>query len=105
MLTLDPVTAEVIRWEPFAAQNLGRRLRAWVRPIHTGEAGGLAGQAVAAGASAGGAVLVYTGLALAWRRLLRWRARRPSLPVARGSARDEPRRAPASHSVDGVPAP
>jgi len=67
-LTLDPITAEVVRWEPFADQSLGRRLRSWVRPLHTGEAGGAAGQAVALIASGGGAVLVWTGLSLTWRR-------------------------------------
>jgi hypothetical protein len=38
-LTLDPVTAEVVRWEPFAGQGLGRRLLSWV--LHTGGAGTL----------------------------------------------------------------
>lgn len=76
-LTLDPVTADVVRWEPFAGQSLGRRLRTWVRPLQAGEAGRPAGQAVALVASGGGAVLVWTGLALAWRRL-RSRRRRVS---------------------------
>ena len=48
----------------------------WLRFIHTGEAFGLAGQTVAGLVSAGGAVLVYTGLALALRRLAAWRRRR-----------------------------
>jgi uncharacterized iron-regulated membrane protein len=74
-LVLDPVTADVVRWEPFAGQNLGRRLRAWVRPLHTGEAGGIAGQAVAMVASAGATLLVWTGIALAWRRFRTWRRR------------------------------
>jgi uncharacterized iron-regulated membrane protein len=74
-LVLDPVTAEVVKWEPFAGQNMGRRLRAWVRPLHTGEAGGLVGQTIAFLASAGGAVLVWTGIALAWRRFRSWRRR------------------------------
>jgi uncharacterized iron-regulated membrane protein len=74
-LTLDPVTAEIVRWEPFAVQSLGRRLRVWVRPLHTGEAGGLAGQSLALAASAGTAVLAWTGLALAWRRFRGWRRR------------------------------
>jgi uncharacterized iron-regulated membrane protein len=64
-LTLDPITAEVVRWEPFADQSHGRRLRSWVRPLHTGEAGGAAGHAVALIASGGEAVLVWTGLSLA----------------------------------------
>ena len=67
-LTLDPNTGEVVRWEPFSSFNLGRQLRSWARFAHTGEAGGVIGQTVAALASAGAAVLVWTGFALAWRR-------------------------------------
>jgi uncharacterized iron-regulated membrane protein len=67
-LTLDAATAGIVKWEPFSSYNLGRTLRTWVRPVHTGEAGGFLGQFIAALASAGGVVLVYTGLALAWRR-------------------------------------
>jgi uncharacterized iron-regulated membrane protein len=74
-LVLDPFTAQIVKWEPFAGQNMGRRLRAWVRPLHTGEAAGLVGQSVALVASAGGAVLVWTGIALAWRRFRSWRRR------------------------------
>lgn len=74
-LVLDASTAEVVRWEPSAGQSLGRRLRSWVRPLHTGEAGGPIGQAAAFVASAGGTVLVWTGLALAWRRFRGWRRR------------------------------
>jgi uncharacterized iron-regulated membrane protein len=68
-LTLDAATASGVKWEPFASYNLGRTIRTWIRPIHTGEAGGFIGQLVAALASAGGAVLVCTGLSLACRRL------------------------------------
>jgi uncharacterized iron-regulated membrane protein len=67
-LVLDPFTAEVLRWEPFAGQNMGRRLRAWVRPLHTGEAAGLVGQTIAFVASVGAIVLVWTGISLACRR-------------------------------------
>jgi len=74
-LVLDAVTADVVKWEPFAGQNMGRRLRAWMRPLHTGEAGGLTGQTIAFLASAGGTVLVWTGVSLAWRRLRGWRRR------------------------------
>lgn len=75
-LTLDR-RAEVVRWEPFSSYNTGRRLRSWLRFLHTGEAGGIAGQTVAGVASAGAAVLVWTGMCLALRRWLRWR-KRPS---------------------------
>ena len=47
-----------------------------MRFAHTGELGGLTGEAVAGLASAGGAFLVYTGVALALRRLAAWRRRR-----------------------------
>ena len=74
-LTLDRKTGVVVRFEPYESQSAGRRLRGWLRFIHTGEAFGLAGQTLAGVASAGGAVLVYTGLALALRRFWAWRRR------------------------------
>jgi uncharacterized iron-regulated membrane protein len=83
-LTLDAATARVVKWEPFASYNLGRTIRTWIRPVHTGEAGGFFGQLVAALASAGGAVLVCTGLALVWRRFWQFvkRHRRASSTAA-----------------------
>jgi uncharacterized iron-regulated membrane protein len=75
-LTIDPGAPDRARWEPYAATSLGQKVRGWMRFAHTGELGGRAGELVAGLASAGGAVLVYTGLALAWRRLLAWRGRR-----------------------------
>ncbi len=73
-LTLNRA-GEVVRWEPFESQSLGRRLRSWSRFTHTGEAFGLVGQTLAGLVSAGGCVLVYTGLALSLRRFLAWRRR------------------------------
>lgn len=73
-LTLNRSTAEVVKWEPYAAAGRGRKLRVWVRGLHTGEAFGLAGQTVAGLASLGGCFLVRTGVAMAWRRL-RYRGR------------------------------
>jgi uncharacterized iron-regulated membrane protein len=75
-LSLNRKTGEVVRWEPFAAQTAGRRLRSWTRFTHTGEYYGLVGQTVAGIASAGAVVLVVTGLSLALRRAAGWRARR-----------------------------
>jgi uncharacterized iron-regulated membrane protein len=83
-LTLERATASVVRWETFAGNNAGRRLRSWSRFAHTGEAYGLAGQTIAGIASAGGAVLVWTGIALSLRRLSAWRRRR-----ARAEEREE----------------
>ncbi|MBV8518772.1 MAG: PepSY domain-containing protein [Acidobacteria bacterium] len=71
-LTLDRRTGRVVKWQPFASQNAGRRMRTWIRFSHTGEAGGMAGRAIAAIATAGAVVLVWTGLALALRRLAQW---------------------------------
>ena len=69
-LTLDRATGEIVRWEPFSSYNRGRQLRAWARFSHTGEAGGLLGQTLAAIVSVGASLLVFTGLSLAIRRLL-----------------------------------
>lgn len=85
-LTLDASTAAVVSWEPFAAQNLGRRLRSWVRVVHTGEAAGLMGQAVAGLASIGGVFLVYTGVALAWRRFRGWMGASAPVRVPRSTS-------------------
>jgi len=70
-LLLDPKTARVTEHKTYAQQEAGQQARAWLRWIHTGEAGGLLGQFVAMLASAAAVVLVYTGLALALRRLVR----------------------------------
>jgi uncharacterized iron-regulated membrane protein len=74
-LTLDRRTGEVVRWEPFSSQSAGRRARTWLRFAHTGEIYGLLGQTIAGLVTAGGAVLVWTGLALALRRFVLWRKR------------------------------
>jgi uncharacterized iron-regulated membrane protein len=82
-LTLDRRTGETVRWEPYSSQSPGRRARTWLRFAHTGEVYGLAGQTLAGLVTAGGAVLVWTGLALALRRFTAWRRRaRESMPKA-----------------------
>ena len=85
-LTLDRKTGEVVRWESYSNNTLGRRLRSWLRFAHTGEVYGLVGQTVAGVASLGGAFLVYTGLSLAWRRFYSWRGRRSRKEHAAGEA-------------------
>jgi uncharacterized iron-regulated membrane protein len=74
-LTLDRVTGETVEWTPFTALPAGRQARSWVRFLHTGEALGLTGQTIAGMASLAAALMVWTGLALALRRFLRWRLR------------------------------
>ncbi len=82
-LTLDRQGA-VVAYESFSDQTPGRRIRSLMRFAHTGEVLGIAGQTVAGLASAGGCVLVWTGIALAWRRAAAWirRARGRTADVA-----------------------
>lgn len=54
----------------FSDNVAGRRLRAYARFVHTGEEFGVAGEAIAALASLGAVVLVWTGLSMALRRVL-----------------------------------
>jgi uncharacterized iron-regulated membrane protein len=75
-LQLDRASGNEVRWQPFSAGTPGRRLRAILRFAHTGEVLGVVGQTIAGLVSLGAAVLVYTGLALACRRLLKWLRRR-----------------------------
>jgi uncharacterized iron-regulated membrane protein len=67
-LTLDRKTGAVVSWQPYTSQSFDRKARAWMRWLHTGEAGGWIGQTLAGIASAGALALVWTGVALAWRR-------------------------------------
>jgi len=67
-LMLDSVTCDVVSRKTSADYSVGRRLRSWFRFAHTGEVYGVVGQTIAGVATAGAAVLVWTGLALAWRR-------------------------------------
>ena len=67
-LSLDAATAEAVKWEPYAEQNLGRRLRGWIVPVHTGRAGGPVGQFFALLSASAALLLVWTGVAMAWRR-------------------------------------
>jgi len=84
-LTLDATTGAVVRWEGSAELSAGRRARSWLRFAHTGEVYGLVGQTIAGLASLAGAVLAYTGIALAFRRWLAWRRR--NTPMSRESSR------------------
>jgi uncharacterized iron-regulated membrane protein len=72
-LTVDAATGEIQRWQPYEASSLGQKARGWFRFAHTGELFGVVGQIVAGLGCLGGVVLVWTGLALAWRRLVAWR--------------------------------
>lgn len=68
-LTFDAATLAVAKKETYADGNAGRKVRSWTRFLHTGEALGPLGQFIAGLASFGGLFLVWTGFALAIRRL------------------------------------
>jgi len=72
-LKLDAESGDVVEWEPFSALPAGRQARSWVRFLHTGEAFGIVGQTIAGFASLAAVMMVWTGLALALRRLQRSR--------------------------------
>jgi uncharacterized iron-regulated membrane protein len=72
---------ELVSYEDFGSLSTGRRIRNVMRFAHTGEVLGLFGQTVAGVVSAGGVVLVWTGIALALRRLVAWARRRRSVEL------------------------
>ena len=74
-LTLDASTGAVDAWAPFSSQSTGQKARSWIRFLHTGEALGIVGQTIAGLVSFTSILMVWTGLALAYRRLLQplWR--------------------------------
>ncbi len=73
-VTVDLKTGTETASEDFGDFNTGRKLRMWSRYVHTGEAGGWLGQTLAGLASLAAALLVWTGLALTWKRFFRKRA-------------------------------
>lgn len=80
-LALDPFTGAVLQKSTFADNSPGRRARTWIRFLHTGEALAWPGQLIAGLGCLAGLVLVYTGFALAIRRLLRFRQARATGPT------------------------
>jgi uncharacterized iron-regulated membrane protein len=72
-VVLSTTDASVVRVQPpqAVAQTPGQKARNWMRFAHTGEQYGIIGQTIAGIASLAACFLVYTGFALAWRRLIR----------------------------------
>ncbi|EIP98765.1 putative iron-regulated membrane protein [Opitutaceae bacterium TAV1] len=83
-LVLNPWTGETLSRSGYADQTPGRKLRGWMRQLHTGAALGWPGQLLAGLASLGGVVLVYTGFALSWRRF--FQRRKIAAPVVSPAA-------------------
>jgi len=69
-LQFDPFSGALLKRDGYADLSAARKLRAWTRYLHTGEALGAWAQGLAAMASAGGIVLMATGFALSARRFL-----------------------------------
>jgi uncharacterized iron-regulated membrane protein len=67
-LQFDPYTGALLQRDGYDGLSAARKIRAWSRFLHTGEALGGFAQFVAGLASLGGCCLAYTGFALAWRR-------------------------------------
>jgi uncharacterized iron-regulated membrane protein len=78
-LTLDASNGAVAAWAPFSSQTTGQKARSWIRFLHTGEALGIIGQTIAGLVSFTSILMVWTGLALAYRRLVQpWLRRKPA---------------------------
>jgi uncharacterized iron-regulated membrane protein len=69
-LTLDRNTGAVRQQQSFANLSPGRQIRSIIRFAHTGEVLGVAGQTLAGIVSFTSILMVWTGFALAWRRLI-----------------------------------
>ncbi|MDX1392865.1 MAG: PepSY-associated TM helix domain-containing protein [Gemmatimonadota bacterium] len=70
-LRLDPVTGAEEAYVTFEARPRRARFRSYLRFAHTGEYYGILGQTIAGIASFAAVLLVWSGFALAWRRLIR----------------------------------
>lgn len=70
-LSADLRAGTIVKTETYESYNAGRQARSWVKPIHTGEAGGILGQTVAALSALAAIILVWTGFALSWRRFFK----------------------------------
>jgi uncharacterized iron-regulated membrane protein len=81
-LTLDAATGAVVAFAPFSSQTTGQKARSWIRFLHTGEALGIVGQTIAGLVSFTSLLMVWTGLTLAYRRLLQPLWRRKSAATA-----------------------
>ena len=67
-LLFDRTTGELVARAGYPTFTPGFKIRRWLRFAHTGEVYGVVGQSIAGVVSAGVAVMVWTGLAMSWRR-------------------------------------
>ena len=67
-LLFDRATGELVGRAGYPTFNRGFKVRRWLRFAHTGEVYGVVGQSIAGVVSLGVALMVWTGLAMSWRR-------------------------------------
>lgn len=67
---LDVLSGEVVATSSFSDRPPAQKAIAWNRYLHTGESFGVVGQTIAGLVSLASLIMVWTGLALAWRRLV-----------------------------------
>ena len=67
-LLFDRATGEMVGRAGYPTFSRGFKIRRWLRFAHTGEVYGVIGQSIAGVVSLGVAVMVWTGLAMSWRR-------------------------------------
>ena len=93
-ITLDRATGAVVESVTFDQSPAAQRIRGAIRFLHTGEYFGVVGQTIAGLASLAGVFMVWTGFALAYRRLIqpilarRRRARRAPNPACPANTLD-----------------
>jgi uncharacterized iron-regulated membrane protein len=69
-VVVDAVTGQVTAVRGLADRTPGSQARVWIRFLHTGEVFGVVGQTIAGVVSLASLFMVWTGFALAWRRLV-----------------------------------
>ncbi len=67
-LLFDRSTGDLVERSGYPTYSPGLKVRRWLRFAHTGEVYGVIGQSIAGVVSLGVAVMVWTGLAMCWRR-------------------------------------
>ena len=76
LVTLDGSSAEIAAIRSFTDESLGFRINDLMLPLHTGEVFGFWGQTLAVLVCIAAVILVWTGLALSWRRLVQPRLKK-----------------------------
>jgi vanillate O-demethylase ferredoxin subunit len=85
-LFLDAHDGHVLSFTPYAAMGRGSKIYYWMLSVHTGEVGGVFGQAILFLGAAGALVLGYTGIRTWLRRRSKKKAPRTSAAATTAAA-------------------